>query len=57
VESGVKGGTEKQKITISKIELNVPVDDSIFKMPPPAPKADAPKADPAKPDAPKPPNQ
>jgi outer membrane lipoprotein-sorting protein len=58
VESGVKGGTEKQKITISKIELNVPVDDAIFKMPPPAPKADAPKAEPAKPDAPKnPPNQ
>ena len=58
VESGVKGGTEKQKITISKIELNVPVDDAIFKMPPPAPKPDAPKAEPAKPDAPKnPPNQ
>jgi outer membrane lipoprotein-sorting protein len=58
VESGIKGGTEKQKITISKIELNVPVDDSIFKMPPPAPKAETPKTEPAKPDAPKnPPNQ
>jgi outer membrane lipoprotein-sorting protein len=59
VESGVKGGTDKEKITVSKIELNVPVDDSIFKMPPPAPKApDAPKTEPAKPDAPKnPPNQ
>jgi len=69
VESGIKGTDQKQKITISKIELNVPADDSIFKMPPPAPPApvDAPaagatKADPPKPeapkaDAPKPPNQ
>ncbi len=62
VESGVKGGSEKEKITVSKIELNVPVEDSIFKMPPPAPKTDAPKTDApktdaAKPDAPKPPNQ
>jgi len=58
VESGVQGGTDKEKITVSKIELNVPVDDSIFKMPPPAPKPEAPKAEPAKPDAPKnPPNQ
>ena len=37
IESGVKGTDQKQKITISKIELNVPADDSIFKMPPPAP--------------------
>jgi outer membrane lipoprotein-sorting protein len=43
IESGVKGSAEKQKITFSKIELNVPADDSIFKMPPPAPKTDAPK--------------
>jgi outer membrane lipoprotein-sorting protein len=57
IESGVKGSADKEKVTITKIELNVPVDDSIFKMPPPAPKADAPKADPAKPDAPKPPSQ
>jgi len=48
VESNVKGSAEKQKITITKVELNLPTDDSIFKMPPPAPKADAPK-----PDAPK----
>jgi outer membrane lipoprotein-sorting protein len=53
IESGVKGGTDKEKITVSKIELNVPVDDSIFKMPPPAPKPEAPKTEPAKPDAPK----
>jgi len=39
MENGIKGGTEKEKLTISKIELNVPVDDSIFKMPPPAPPA------------------
>jgi outer membrane lipoprotein-sorting protein len=48
VESGVKGSPDKQKLTITKMELNVPTDDSIFKMPavvpPPAPaKTDAPK--------------
>jgi outer membrane lipoprotein-sorting protein len=56
IESSAKGSTEKVKYTITKIELNVPVDDAIFKMPPPAPpapKADAPKTDSAKPDAPK----
>ena len=46
MESGVKGSPEKQKLTITKIELNVPADDSIFKMPAAAPA-------PAKPDAPK----
>lgn len=48
VESGVKGSAEKQKLTITKVEINVPVDDSIFRMPPPAPapaKTDAPKPD------------
>jgi len=39
MENGIKGGQEKEKLTISKIELNVPVDDSIFKMPAPAPPA------------------
>jgi len=44
IESGVKGGTEKQKLTFTKIELNVPADDSIFKMPPtPAAKPEPPK--------------
>ncbi len=68
VESGIKGTDQKQKITISKIELNLPADDGIFKMPPPAPaapaaapdaKTDPAKTDPAKTDAPKanPPNQ
>ncbi len=33
MENGIKGSQEKQKITVSKIELNVPVDDAIFKMP------------------------
>jgi outer membrane lipoprotein-sorting protein len=67
VESGIKGTDQKQKITISKIELNAPADDAIFRMPPPAPtapaaapdaKTDPAKTDPAK-DAPKPtpPNQ
>jgi outer membrane lipoprotein-sorting protein len=46
IESSVKGSPDKQKITLEKIELNVPVEDSAFKMPPPAP---APPA--AKPDA------
>lgn len=48
IESGAKGSPQKQKLTITKIELNVPADDSIFKMPagPPVPapaKTDAPK--------------
>lgn len=45
IENGVKGSQEKQKLTIEKIELNVPADDAIFKMPAPAPapKTDAPK--------------
>jgi outer membrane lipoprotein-sorting protein len=46
MESGIKGSQQKQKITMSKIEINTPVDDSIFKMPPPAAPA-------AKPEAPK----
>lgn len=53
VESAIKGTDQKQKITISKIELNVPVDDSIFKMPAAAPKTDAPKTDAPKTDTPK----
>ena len=61
VESGVKGTDQKQKITISKIELNVPADDAMFKMPPPAPAPpvpaagapEPPKTDPNKPEAPK----
>jgi outer membrane lipoprotein-sorting protein len=46
IENGIKGSQEKEKLTISKIELNVPVDNAIFKMPPPAPSA-------AKPEEPK----
>lgn len=41
IESGLKGSQETEKLTISKIELNVPVDDSIFKMPAPTPPAKA----------------
>jgi len=33
VESGAKGSPQKQKITIDKIEVNVPIDDSRFVMP------------------------
>lgn len=46
IENVVKGTDQKQKITITKIELNVPVDDSVFKMPAAAPKAEAPKEQP-----------
>lgn len=46
VETSVKGTDQKQKLTITKVELNVPADDSIFKMPDAAPKADAPKTTP-----------
>jgi outer membrane lipoprotein-sorting protein len=44
-EGGIKGHQEKQKITLEKIEINVPVEDALFKMPPPAPKppVEAPK--------------
>jgi outer membrane lipoprotein-sorting protein len=45
IENGVRGSQEKEKLTISKIELNIPVDNAIFKMPPPAA--------PAKPEEPK----
>ena len=45
VETSVKGTDQKEKLTITKVELNVPADDSIFKMPDAAPKADAPKTD------------
>src|SRR5438477_1583667 len=34
VESSQKGSPEKQKITIEKVELNAPVDEASFKMPP-----------------------
>jgi hypothetical protein len=43
VETSVKGTDQKEKLTITKVELNVPADDSIFKMPDATPKADAPK--------------
>jgi outer membrane lipoprotein-sorting protein len=33
VESGAKGSPQKQKITIDKIEVNVPIDDARFVMP------------------------
>ena len=50
VESGVKGSPQKQKLTIDKVEVNVPVDSTMFKMPPaaPAPKADETKQPPKK---------
>jgi outer membrane lipoprotein-sorting protein len=37
VESGPKGSPQKQKLTISKIELNPDIDDARFKMPTVAP--------------------
>jgi outer membrane lipoprotein-sorting protein len=53
IESGMKGSEQRQKLTINKIELNVAVEDSLFKMPPPAA---APPKEPAKADAPKSPD-
>lgn len=47
-ENGIKGSPQKQKLTVDKVEINVPVDDAIFKMPATAP------APAAKPDTPKP---
>lgn len=43
--SAIKGHQEKQSVTVEKVEVNVPLEDSLFKMPPPAPKpaADTPK--------------
>jgi outer membrane lipoprotein-sorting protein len=47
---GDKGSQEKQKITIEKIEQNIPMDDAMFKMPASAAPAAAPKADDKKPE-------
>ena len=33
VESGQKGSPQKMKMTVDRIELNVPIDDAPFKMP------------------------
>ena len=33
IETGQKGNPQRMKMTIQKIELNVPVDDAVFKMP------------------------
>lgn len=45
IESSIKGSPEKQKITLDKVELNVPADDSMFKMPAAAPPAPAAKSE------------
>jgi hypothetical protein len=44
VDSGEKGSQQRQKITVEKVELNVPVEDARFVMPAPAP-ADTKPAD------------
>jgi outer membrane lipoprotein-sorting protein len=33
IDSGAKGQPARQKLTVSKIEINVPIDDARFKMP------------------------
>ena len=43
IDNGIKGRPERQKITIDKYELNVPVEQAMFTMPPPAPKAATPE--------------
>ena len=52
-ETSAKGSDQKEKLTITKIELNVPADDSLFKMPAAAPKPEAPKTEAPKTEAPK----
>ena len=47
-KAGIKGSPQREKYTIDKVELNVPVDDASFKMPAAAP------APPSKPEAGKP---
>lgn len=47
METSVKGSPGSQKLTLAKIEINVPVDDAMFKMPA------APAAPAAKPEEPK----
>jgi len=49
IESGAKGMPQKQKMTISKIELNPSLDDARFAMPAPAPAPAAPAAAPPPP--------
>ena len=53
IDSGIKGSAERQKLTIDKVEVNAPVDDASFKMPPAAPapasKPEDKKQPPAKP--------
>jgi len=48
MEQGVKGSPQKQRLSFSKIELNVPLDDARFAMPGAAPAAAATPADSAK---------
>lgn len=52
LEAGAKGSHVKQKVTITKIELNVPIDDALFKMPAKGPPK--PPTPPAPPAGPKP---
>jgi hypothetical protein len=33
VDAGAKGSPQRQKLVIEKIEINVPIDDTRFKMP------------------------
>ena len=46
LEQGMKGSPQKQKMTFDKYELNVPMEDSRFKMPAVAAAADSAKAAP-----------
>jgi len=51
MEQGIKGTPQKQRMTFSKIELNVPLEDSRFAMPAVAAATDTTKADATKADA------
>ena len=45
MESGAKGVPQKQKVVIEKVELNVPIADARFAMPPRSLAPEAPKKD------------
>ena len=48
IEQAQKGSSQRQKLTVEKVEINVPIDDSRFTMPVLKPQALAPAAAPSK---------
>jgi hypothetical protein len=48
IEQAQKGSSQRQKLTVEKVEINVPIDDSRFTMPVLKPQVLAPAAAPSK---------